>query len=109
MSKIETIKLDNDAVYIELNGWTYYIDDTTDEQIMEKWETPATVAVPPLTDLFGVCWLSVEDMERIIDGKFTEDETDSIHSVLGRDLTEDEIKVIQAEMYDRWLHRIGRQ
>ena len=25
------------CIYIELNGWTYYIDDTTNEQIMEKF------------------------------------------------------------------------
>jgi len=24
------------SLYIELNGWTYYIDDSTNEQIMEK-------------------------------------------------------------------------
>lgn len=40
MGKIETIKVDNGAVYIELNGWTYYIDDTTDEQIVDKWRKP---------------------------------------------------------------------
>tara|TARA_R100001086_G_scaffold205529_1_gene121354 strand:+ start:1750 stop:1887 length:138 start_codon:yes stop_codon:yes gene_type:complete len=27
------------CVYIELNGWTYYIDDSTNEQIMDKWVT----------------------------------------------------------------------
>tara|TARA_R110002020_G_scaffold207675_1_gene413270 strand:+ start:566 stop:688 length:123 start_codon:yes stop_codon:yes gene_type:complete len=26
-----------DCLFIELNGWTYYIDDSTDEQIIEKW------------------------------------------------------------------------
>tara|TARA_Y100000004_G_C8812394_1_gene368295 strand:+ start:400 stop:522 length:123 start_codon:yes stop_codon:yes gene_type:complete len=26
------------VVYIEINGWTYYIDDSTGEQIMEKWK-----------------------------------------------------------------------
>ena len=26
-----------DSVFIELNGWTYYIDDSTGEQIIEKW------------------------------------------------------------------------
>ena len=26
------------SLYIILNGWVYYIDDSTNEQIMEKWE-----------------------------------------------------------------------
>ena len=26
-----------DCLYIELNGWTYYIDDSTNEQIIHKW------------------------------------------------------------------------
>ena len=26
------------VVYVEINGWTYYIDDTTGEQIMDKWK-----------------------------------------------------------------------
>jgi hypothetical protein len=25
------------SVYIRINGWVFYIDDSTDEQIMEKW------------------------------------------------------------------------
>ena len=29
-----------DALYINLNGYTYYIDDSTDEQIIEKWKDP---------------------------------------------------------------------
>lgn len=28
----------NQVVYVEINGWTYYIDDTTGEKIMNKWE-----------------------------------------------------------------------
>ena len=28
-----------DCLYIELNGWTYYIDDSTNEQIVDKWES----------------------------------------------------------------------
>lgn len=28
-----------DSVFIEINGYTYYIDDSTDEQIIEKWRT----------------------------------------------------------------------
>jgi len=27
-----------DALYININGYTYYIDDSTDEQIIEKWK-----------------------------------------------------------------------
>mgnify|MGYP001212706933 CR=1 FL=1 len=26
-----------DCVYITINGWTYYIDDSTNEQIVEKF------------------------------------------------------------------------
>ena len=25
------------SVYITINGWVFYIDDSTGEQIMEKW------------------------------------------------------------------------
>jgi len=28
----------NSSVYIEINGYTYYIDDSTNEQIIEKWK-----------------------------------------------------------------------
>ena len=28
-----------ECLYIEINGWTYYIDDSTNEQIMDKWVT----------------------------------------------------------------------
>ena len=28
-----------ECLYIELNGWTYYIDDSTNEQIVDKWIT----------------------------------------------------------------------
>ena len=27
------------SLYIQLNGYTYYIDDSTNEQIIEKYET----------------------------------------------------------------------
>jgi len=27
------------SLYIELNGYTYYIDDSTNEQIIDKYET----------------------------------------------------------------------
>ena len=29
-----------DALNINLNGYTYYIDDSTDEQILKKWKDP---------------------------------------------------------------------
>ena len=29
----------NNSLYIKINGWTYYIDDSTDEQIVDKWIT----------------------------------------------------------------------
>ena len=28
----------NNSLFIELNGYTYYIDDSTNEQIIEKYE-----------------------------------------------------------------------
>ena len=34
----------NDCVYITKNGWVYYIDDSTDEQIIEKWKNEYTQA-----------------------------------------------------------------
>jgi len=30
--------VDDNAVYINLNGYTYYIDDSTNEQLLEKWK-----------------------------------------------------------------------
>ena len=33
--KIDVV--DDIAVYINLNGYTYYIDDSTNEQLLEKW------------------------------------------------------------------------
>ena len=27
-----------ECLYIEINGWTYYIDDSTGEQIVDKWD-----------------------------------------------------------------------
>ena len=29
----------NTSLYIEINGHTYYIDDSTNEQIMSVWKT----------------------------------------------------------------------
>ena len=26
-----------ESLYVEMNGWTYYIDDSTGEQIINKW------------------------------------------------------------------------
>ena len=26
-----------DCLYVTINGWVYYIDDSTNEQIIEKW------------------------------------------------------------------------
>ena len=34
--KIDVV--DDNAVYINLNGYTYYIDDSTNEQHIEKWK-----------------------------------------------------------------------
>ena len=31
--------LSENSLYVELNGYTYYIDDSTNEQIIEKYET----------------------------------------------------------------------
>ena len=30
-------KRSEESVYITINGWVYYIDDSTGEQIMDKW------------------------------------------------------------------------
>jgi len=43
--------VDDNALYINLNGWTYYIDDSTDEQILKKykekeWDNLSIVRVP---------------------------------------------------------------
>jgi len=43
--------VDDNALYINLNGWTYYIDDSTDEQILKKykekeWDILSIVRVP---------------------------------------------------------------
>jgi hypothetical protein len=26
-----------ESLYVTINGWTYYIDDSTNEQIITKW------------------------------------------------------------------------
>jgi hypothetical protein len=38
--KGENMKIDvrtEECLYIEINGWIYYIDDSTGERIMKKW------------------------------------------------------------------------
>jgi|9_EtaG_2_1085328.scaffolds.fasta_scaffold82393_1 hypothetical protein len=35
-----------ECLYIEINGWTYYIDDSTNEQIMDKWVTGSEEELP---------------------------------------------------------------
>ena len=30
-----------ESLYVELNGYIYYIDDSTNEQIIEKWNMKA--------------------------------------------------------------------
>ena len=46
-----------DCLYVELNGWTYYIDDSTNEQIIEKWkvkEEPYTNIDNIVNDMLSV-------------------------------------------------------
>jgi hypothetical protein len=31
-------KRSKESVYITINGWVYYIDDSTGEQIIQKWK-----------------------------------------------------------------------
>ena len=38
--------VDDNAVYINLNGYTYYIDDSTGEHIVEHWETEENLTKP---------------------------------------------------------------
>ena len=38
--EVEKIKIQinsENCLYITIGGWTYYIDDSTNEQITEKW------------------------------------------------------------------------
>ena len=28
----------DEVLYITINGWVYYFDDSTDEQIIDKWK-----------------------------------------------------------------------
>ena len=41
----------DESLYIEINGWTYYIDDSTNEQIIKKWRTMNKIKI--WTDKFG--------------------------------------------------------
>ena len=36
----------DESVYITLNGWIYYIDDSTGEQIIQKWRDLKTSGPP---------------------------------------------------------------
>ncbi len=39
--KEKNMKIDKrskECVYITINGWVYYIDDSTGEQILQKWK-----------------------------------------------------------------------
>ena len=38
MSKMEIDKRSDESVDITLGEWVFYIDNSTDEQIMEKWK-----------------------------------------------------------------------
>ena len=43
--------VDDNVVYLNINGYTYYIDDSTNEQIMKKykekeWDILSIVRVP---------------------------------------------------------------
>ena len=45
MSKYPTIEIcspDGKAMYITIDGWMFYIDNTTNEQIMECWKDDGT-------------------------------------------------------------------
>ena len=37
------------SLYIEMDGWTFYIDNSTDEQIMSNWETDVPVGTVLMT------------------------------------------------------------
>ena len=59
--------VDDNALYIILNGWTYYIDDSTGEQIMEKykekeWVNLSIVRDPKLWYLDPMNRADIEDI-----------------------------------------------
>ena len=37
--KMKIDKRSEKSVYIKIGEWTYYIDDSTNEQIMDKWHS----------------------------------------------------------------------
>jgi hypothetical protein len=39
------------SAYIELNGWTYYIDDSCNEQFIDKWDHPITTTIEHQPDI----------------------------------------------------------
>ena len=40
--RIKVCSPDGRAMYIKIDGYTFYIDNTTDEQIMECWKDDGT-------------------------------------------------------------------
>ena len=42
-----------ESVYITLNGTVYYIDDSTDEQIMKKWKDKKKKTKKILEESYG--------------------------------------------------------
>jgi len=44
-------KRSEESVYITINGWVYYIDDSTDEQIMDKWREGSERESEPALDV----------------------------------------------------------
>ena len=44
-------KRSEESVYITINGWVYYIDDSTDEQIMDKWREGSERESEPAFDV----------------------------------------------------------
>jgi len=51
-----------DCLYIEINGWTYYIDDSTNEQFVDKWVT-GTEEEPPEEEYDPNVDAEIEDNE----------------------------------------------
>ncbi len=44
-------KRSEESVYITINGWVYYIDDSTGEQIMDKWRVGSERESEPAFDV----------------------------------------------------------
>mgnify|MGYP003637530925 FL=1 len=66
MKECNTIKLTDSAVYIELNDWVYYIDDTTGEQIMDKWRKPNSYPLPLGAITCCVCKTAEGDVDELL-------------------------------------------